>query len=507
MRNYAAITIGPIIETISNVSTPGALWCASGMFSNLASDLCERVLNDIPDAIIVSPAYQKGFKCKDGIGRWHDRIFFHCQLDTDELYKRLEQITDQAKEQLARNVCKAIESPNAQEVEDYIRKYIQINWLVAPEFAAEADGKNCILNLSKYLDSAELSSGFSSDETESPLTKLFVGKKDAGNYYIKNCWLVPEGEKIQLKDEHNNIRDIASIANPEGKTDKKKIRSYFAVVQSDGDGMGACLESCTSAKAVEVFSKACIEYTQAAAELIGEYGGLTVYAGGDDLLFLAPLEGYGGENILSLCKKISGVFSKYFREFSEKSGCVSPTLSFGISINYTSAPLYEAVKEVVPLLMCDAKSGDKNKIAVSMHKHSGQSVKFVVPNRWEENTPLCDLEKLVSKSAASADDADGILKSVLYALDTFSASYEFCRSGKIDTQNFFDNTFDNVGQAGGRGYIDFVKKFGDVIASDGTCKASDNSSANKGDLTDKETHILNAMLRFAKLYSERGEEQ
>ena len=504
MRNYAAITIGPIIETISNVSTPGALWCASGIFSNLASDLCERILENIPDAKIVSPAYEKGFKCKDGIGRWHDRIFFHCRLNTDELYEKLEQIAEQAKSQLAHNVCKAIETENNKEAEEYIRKYIQINWLTAPQDIAEADEKNCILNLSKYLDSVELSAGFSSDESASPLTKLFVGKKDAGNYYIKNCWLIPEGEKIQLKDEDNKIRDIASIANPERKTDKKKIRSYFAIVQSDGDGMGKCLESCKSADDVEEFSSACIKYTEEAAELIGKYGGLTVYAGGDDLLFLAPLEGYNGENILSVCKKITEVFDRHFGTFSEKSGCLAPTLSFGVSINYTSSPLYEAVKEVVPLLMCDAKSEPKNKIAVSVHKHSGQSVKFVAPNRWGENTPLGELEKLVSKNIAATNDTDEILKSALYALDTFSVSYELCRSQNVDTRDFFKNTFDNIGQADSKGYIDFIKNSGDTIAADGTCKAS---SGNRGKLTGKETHVLNAMLRFAKLYSERGDEK
>ena len=40
---------------------------------------------------------------------------------------------------------------------------------------------------------------------------------------------------------------------------------------------------------VEKFSKSCMEYTSNAAGLVKEYGGVTIYAGGDDLLFLAPI--------------------------------------------------------------------------------------------------------------------------------------------------------------------------------------------------------------------------
>lgn len=505
MCNYAAITIGPIIETISSVSTPGALWCASGMFSNLASSLCEAILEQIPDVKIISPAYTEGFECKDGVGRWHDRIFFCCSLDADSLYDKLEEISNQAKKQLADNICKAIESDNADAVEGYIRNYIQINWVTAPSDIAEADKKNCILNLSKYLDSAELSANFTHNETHSPLTKLFNGKTDAKNYYIKNCWLIPEEKNIQIFDGNGNIRDIASIANPKGGESSKKRHSYFAVVQSDGDGMGKCLESCSSADNVRAFSEVCIKYTEEAAGLIGSYGGLTVYAGGDDLLFLAPLEGVNGDNILTLCKKITQTFNKSFSDFSNKSGCIAPTLSFGITVNFTSSPLHDAVKEVIPLLMCDAKSGEKNKLAVAFHKHSGQSAKFIAPNRWDDDTPLDKLEILIKKNLAENSDTDEILKSVLYALDTFSCSYELCRTLNIDTQNFFDNTFDNAGQSANKAYIDSVKKFGDVIAADNTCRASDSSTENVGDLTDKEIHILNAMLRFAKLYSERGD--
>ena len=59
--NYGAITIGPIIDTLSIAASPGTLWCASTMFSRLAGDLCESICHEIPDAEIVAPAYEAGF--------------------------------------------------------------------------------------------------------------------------------------------------------------------------------------------------------------------------------------------------------------------------------------------------------------------------------------------------------------------------------------------------------------------------------------------------------------
>ncbi len=502
MRNYGALTIGPIVGTISKVSTPGALWCASGIFSDLARDLCERILGEIPGAKIVSPAYEKGFVCTDGIGRWHDRIFFCCSLEEEEIYEKLKKISSDAKRKLGENISKATESENVESVCKYIENYIQINWLAASSDIAEKDGGNCILNLSKYLDSVELTANFSANETFSPLTKLFNGKKDAGNYFVKNCWLIPENKNIQLMDKNKKIRDISSVANPEEKNDGKKIRSYFAVVQSDGDGMGKCLESCKTSEDVSAFSDVCIKYTEEAAKMIGAYGGLTIYAGGDDLLFLAPLEGKNGENILALCENITKAFNAAFKKFSEEKKCLAPTLSFGVSVNYKSAPLYEAIGEVIPLLMCDAKSGKKNQIAISMHKNSGQSIKLVIPNSWEDNSPSAELKKLLNQNLKDGEEKDEILKSVIYIVDAFKSSYEFCRENNVDTQDFFDNTFDNIGQKGKRNYINSIKSIGDIIHENGCCKAY---STEVKSYSYKETEVLISMLRFAKLFSEKGD--
>lgn len=558
MKIYGAITIGPIVETISQVSSPGALWCASGMFSWLAGELC-RAISDIPDAEIIAPAYNPSITYKDGIGRWHDRIHFSFspspdrdELATDELATILSTLCSQAKKDLAENISNAIGYKNDKNkktaVVEYINDYIQLSWLVAPEKLAhkkevQEDGtvvqRNCILSLSDYLDSLELTAGFASDESYSPITRLLTGTANSTNTYIRNCWLMPKSHKIQLK-KGRNIREIEDVADPQSLSDGLKKRHYFAVVQSDGDNMGEVLKQCPSDSAVKRFSDMCVKYAGAAAEAVGAFGGLTVYAGGDDLLFLAPLEGKLGEkernsSILSLCGKITMIFNDHFREFI-KEGQLSPSLSFGISINYKKHPLYEALEDARYLLFDVAKKEDKkedktkqkNRIALAVHKNSGRSIKLLLPNSMLQGDPMWLLDKLIGKHLAAKDE---LLHSIIYTIESFRSLYSLCLEQKRDTKHLYLNLFDSLAHDNARGYIEAVRRLGDKITADGRCRAasmsenarennpkdieqgngitadnscqdSDENDGMSGDYVD----VLCSMLRFAKLYTERGDQ-
>ena len=89
---------------------------------------------------------------------------------------------------------------------------------------------------------------------------------------------------------------------------------YYAFVAADGDSRGKTLEklvqdpSNPADKTLEKFSQACLHYTEQAAQLINEFSGMTIYAGGDDLLFLAPLENKEGKSIFELCYDIQKCF-------------------------------------------------------------------------------------------------------------------------------------------------------------------------------------------------------
>lgn len=514
MTNYAAITIGPIINTLSIAASPGTLWCASSLFSWLSGNICERILCELPGAEIVVPAYEKGFVNKDGIGRFHDRIFFKCDIGRQALGEALRSLCDNAKGELAGHISDAIgelDAKKREQQQDYISRYVQLSWLISDEEQAKADEKNCILNLSQYLDCLELMAPIALEETDSPIFRLLSGTAESNNAYIyrkKNgkpiaCWLIPKdaesGEFQLLKDD--KARDISDIANPFVIRDKLKLRRYFAVVQSDGDEIGAFLKKCPS-EHVWNFSKCCIKYAEEAAKRIGSYGGLTIYAGGDDILFLAPLIGRNGESLLDLCAYISGLFKKRFEDLAKDLNSAQiPTPSFGISINFEKSPLYEALEDARDMLFGHAKTGTKNQIALSIHKHSGQSMYLLLPNDNAQGAPLNKLIDLINTGGSLKKSPDEALHSVIYHLETFRSSFITSNSENMPIKNLFTNLFDAPAHDVGRPYIDKIEAlYNAVSATSGACRA-DNG---RDELTDKPVDVVTSMLRFVKLHSERG---
>ena len=76
----------------------------------------------------------------------------------------------------------------------------------------------------------------------------------------------------------------------------KSYHKYFCIVQADGDNMGKTIQNGN----VAAISTALIQYAAAAVPKISDYGAMPIYAGGDDLLFIAPVVGKDGKNIFDL---------------------------------------------------------------------------------------------------------------------------------------------------------------------------------------------------------------
>ena len=59
-KQYVAVTIGPIFETMSLISTPAALWVSSYMFSCITKTICELLLsNGVQEEDIITPYYSQ----------------------------------------------------------------------------------------------------------------------------------------------------------------------------------------------------------------------------------------------------------------------------------------------------------------------------------------------------------------------------------------------------------------------------------------------------------------
>lgn len=460
MRSYIGITIGPIGDTIGDARTPAALWFASNLFSDITRRICSAISGEdgFQDIKIYSPYYAKDIKVDDGVGKFHDRIIFST---TDFEHSKMRDIIKRVKSETIWNFPQEAQIPGA---EDFLQEYLQIHYVVKEE--DQLGDKNSVLVFSPYLDALELMKTFPSDDSSNPIMKLFLGETNNGNKFIKESPLFKRvtKETNQLRKENDRIWTIEEIASGHGTIKEAlKRKHYYAIVSADGDGMGKFLEKLSNDMVTD-FSRVCLAYDEKAAELIGNYGGMTIYAGGDDLLFLAPVMTDIGD-IFGLCNQIQNLFGEEINKVEEfKKIATVPTISFGVSIQYEKYPLYEALDSSRKLLALAKKDGDlknteckKNNMAIELQKHSGQSLSLMVSNECYE---------AFKEFMQIRDSNEGnTIQSVLYTLETFHSLIfvlnQEAREQKITLEAYklaWNNMFDNIGQAHARTYIDTISE-------------------------------------------------
>lgn len=514
MRHYVGVTIGPIGDTIGDASSPAALWFASSMFSDITRRLCKAIEERFAEAEIYSPFYDESRIADDGVGKFHDRVFFST---ADFSHETMKQIIDEVK----RGTCAIFPSNNAifqtKAMEAFFQQYLQIHFIAMQE--DEVGENNCVLLLSPYLDTLELMKTFPKNDCGDPIQALFRGEKDNYNKYIKESLLFQTIDKKDNQFIHpieNRIYTLEEIASCHGMGESgTKKAHYFAVVSADGDGMGKFLEGLGSAEVTD-FSECCLEYDMTAAKMIGDFGGMTIYAGGDDLLFLAPVVNESGEDVIGLCNRIGSKFREIIGAKSMFAGNPNiPTISFGVSVQYKKFPLYEALQKSRILLALAKKDGDfakvdcvKNNILLNVQKHSGQSFSVLLGNE------ACDTFEDILHCKDSVADGETI-QSVLYTLSTFKSLLfvlnQKARESEIPYEMYetaWLNLFDNAGQKKAESYVKSVcRKYFDYLVNDNVrmqIPAGDKMEEFKKDASLK---VLIGILQFRKFLEEKEGER
>ena len=517
---YYAITIGPIIETLRLTSSPCGLWACSYLFSSLSRNIC-RILYKQTE-IITPYCDEVLLNKKDGIGMFPDRIIFKANaLSMDEVKK----ITEEAVLKSTALLFGIYEEPSETAIK-YFNEYFQLHII---KFSPK-EWQNVITASSQALSVVELEHSFPIMETYNYILDRFELRLDLGeeqrisrNDNIKNSRMVKNINNWQLlESSKGTIRDLESIAAAGFTKDDKarkwmKKHSYYVIVQSDGDNMGKLISDCTDDKAVNTFSKKCLDYTSVAAGLINGWGGVTIYAGGDDLLFIAPVENNNNENILYLLRCIQSEFEKTFGEGSDM-----PTVSFGVSVCYYKFPLYESFEIAFQMLRKakDSRIG-KNALALSFQKHSGLSIGILF-KEFSKNLCYKNTIKFINKHI-SESAAEDILNSVSFKMALHEALFvEAIKSHRNNTESsleyIFKNTFDSDihRQTNVSVYLDDI---GELLKSSGSQLVliekeyddadEQNECAVKQDMSDEQKlmRAFNGLLRVIKFFSEAGDEE
>jgi len=523
--NYIAITIGPIFETILSANSPAGLWCASSIFSHISKEICKEVFDTYRNkgVFIISPFYYgTKYMVNDGVGRYPDRIFLRINDGFEEEFNeaKLKSIFENIILNLSKEIFKTTKTKKIEDateiknVRDFLKKYIQINYIF---FTKKNPEENIILEYSYYLDNLELAIGFPKNADNNPLNKLFYGYEDDGNRYVKKFFLM--ANTCQLLEKRDKIKELEDISNNGIKNSEFKKHNYFAVVQADGDNVSQILKDLEADKfideSINKFSEKCIEYASNSAEEIGAYGGVTIYAGGDDLLFLAPVENSKKENIFDLCETIRVRFNETFetyidkaKEKKEKNKNVKiPSVSFGISVNYERFPLYEALSDAAGLLFGKAKSHEgKNAISFNLHKNSIGKFGFTSTNDTEVLRIFKYLieRKGIKENNNTPDDiSDQVINSIIYSLENFKKIYSTALKEKCNMEEMFKNMYDGPEHDLSRTYIGTIRKLLDEIYKDNERIKINSPKVSEKSKEEEAIDMLLILLRIAKFFSEK----
>ena len=371
MNTYTAFNIGPIYTTFIMGRRPRELWAASYMFSYLMKCICDNV----PKGTVLSPAEVPWTVLRQGVGLYPDRLFVRGAVDVGDIEKKAWQTFS-----TSLNIDGKILLD---------RQYFNI---MHATVQAGSDSV-AVRMLNDALNKLELMNFPKPESLSEGVMKIVLDQRPLFLLvYGEDTHHIPSlGEIAAVSKKKENVgiwNRFSNLLNNDGAEenayketfgeDYKSYHKYICVVKADGDSVGATVTHPDLPQGkLEQISDALLCFGRLASEKIKGFGGLPIYAGGDDLLFIAPVVGEDGTDIFRLLKEIStecfkGVKNEIDGIGLKKDGnTIRASMSYGLSISYYKFPLYEAL-ELADSLLNKAKGiSGKNAVAWKLTKHSG----------------------------------------------------------------------------------------------------------------------------------------
>ncbi len=370
---YIALTLGPINDTLALGHKTSEIWMASYIFSSFMKKVIFKIKNQ-GDANFLVPFTEDEtiFQIQDdGIGMFHDRFIFQTKTLT---IKDVQTILDEEKNALASMIAQSIKR-DENKVQNFIKSYLQTYLL-----ESEEKYENPIVELSMLLDSIELHTPHL--EADEDYMKLFLNRDTILNSALAK-------ESFGKKPSFDSIEAIAA-QETDNKEAPKNAQPCIAIVHADGDNLGRYIKTQENVSSV---SKKLFEFNQKAVQSIKDFGALPLFVGGDDLLFFSPVVNAKKETVFSLIEQLS-------QDYENALQTKESTLSFGVSVTYYKYPLYEALAKSREALFEVAKNykeknKEKNAVALSAQKQSGQSFDFCISKDYEAYEQFKNLAKKI----------------------------------------------------------------------------------------------------------------
>ena len=360
------ITLGPILETISESRKIYEIANASAFFSTFMYEFLKKVADSkkyeiitpyfeyeeenklYPDrAILKIENSDENEKIVNEIEEFKDAAFnkFLERIKNSESKNDVLEDLEKINEIVKKNENKEYKDNHEKQI-DLLKEYINFNTVLM-----DTEKNEEIKNIFSKLDGIELIKNFPIQYNEKEINEVIADSLS---------------EKIKLNENSFSVNE----------------NKYRAIISLDLDNMGKFSQK--EIKKIKKVSEGIYKYISKLRNFIklkeinGKSEGLVLYAAGDDILaILNP------KYIFEFIKEACNSLKESFKEVIEDNKKLS--VSFGIFICYEKNPIKESIEKAHDLLFYNAKKlNEKNSAVILVQKHSGYSFEFVINDLVKE---------------------------------------------------------------------------------------------------------------------------
>jgi len=152
---------------------------------------------------------------------------------------------------------------------------------------------------------------------------------------------------------------------------------YLAMLVADGDHMGKAIARITTPEQHRQFSQQLSKFAELAGNIVAEHFGCLIYAGGDDVMALLPVD-----QCLICSRKLHDEFGKLMQSWQANDSQL-PTFSVGIAIGHFMEPLEDLLNWAREAEK-SAKLPDRDGLALHLNPRAGEPLS--IRGRWTDET-------------------------------------------------------------------------------------------------------------------------
>ncbi len=222
-------------------------------------------------------------------------------------------------------------------------------------------------------------------------------KNLSGNFFNRTALQNTKGTELRPETDRSVI--VSKLHELE-QASGDRAGNFYALLLMDGDNMGKLIRE----KGAEPVTAALTDFSAQAPDIVYKQNGITVYAGGDDLFALLPLD-----TTLDCAFEVSVAYKQAFQNHE-----ITATISGAVVFAHYSVPLRQVIDQAHIFLDTVAKDQtERDALAIAVLKPGGETCRWA--GKFELFKPETQQENCFQPLVAAFKEGDGI--------DTLSSKY------------------------------------------------------------------------------------